>query len=78
MSHRHLSRSVVLQTLFEWDFEKKDPSLAEAIFERDVREFAPGTNDRPRYIPVVGLMRCRMCDVPEAFLAKCRSGKSVM
>ena len=47
MSHRHLSRSVVLQTLFEWDFEKKDASKAEEIFNRNVEEFAPGTNDRP-------------------------------
>jgi len=46
MSHRHLSRSVVLQTLFEWDFEKKDASMAEQIFNRNVLEFAPGTNDR--------------------------------
>lgn len=52
MSHRHLSRSVVLQTLFEWDFdneEKKQKTLddAEVVFERDAAEFAPGSNDKP-------------------------------
>ena len=54
MSHRHLSRSVVLQTLFEWDFDnsvthlpKADEALVEKIFERNILEFAPGTNDRP-------------------------------
>lgn len=46
MSHRHLSRSVVLQTLFEFDFSKltkKDLSLA---FERNIKEFAPDSKDR--------------------------------
>lgn len=49
MSNRHLSRSVVLQTLYEWDFEseksgKKVP--IQPILERNVTEFALGTNDR--------------------------------
>ncbi|MDP2651340.1 MAG: transcription antitermination factor NusB [bacterium] len=46
MSHRHLSRSVVLQTLFEWDFSKGKHDINE-IFERNLLEFAPGSNDRP-------------------------------
>ena len=47
MAHRHLSRSIVLQTLFEWDFEKKSVEDASPVFERNILEFAPGTNDRP-------------------------------
>jgi len=54
MSNRHLSRSVVLQTLFEWDFahtkeqdKKKKKIEIEPILERTIVEFAPGTNDRP-------------------------------
>jgi len=47
MSNRHLSRSVVLQTLFEWDFENKKESEIFPIFERTISEFAPGTNDKP-------------------------------
>ena len=47
MSHRHLSRSVVLQTLFEFDFSKlKKPDLASAL-ERNIKEFAPDSKDRP-------------------------------
>lgn len=46
MSNRHLSRSVVLQTLFEWDFEKQGKDVKE-IFERNLNEFAPGSKDRP-------------------------------
>ncbi|MBI2065625.1 MAG: transcription antitermination factor NusB [Candidatus Zambryskibacteria bacterium] len=47
MSQRHLSRSVVLQTLFEWDFEGGKADEVFPIFERIVAEFAPGSNDRP-------------------------------
>ena len=47
MSQRHLSRSIVLQTLFEWDFEGLKTSDIPAIFERNIKEFAPGSKDRP-------------------------------
>ncbi|MDB5266425.1 MAG: NusB antitermination factor, utilization substance protein [Parcubacteria group bacterium] len=47
MSHRHLSRSVVLQTLFEWDFDKKTKDHALEAFERNLIEFAPESKDRP-------------------------------
>ncbi len=47
MSQRHLSRSIVLQTLFEWDFEGKKIEEIYPIFERNIKEFAPGTSDRP-------------------------------
>lgn len=52
MSHRHLSRSIVLQTLFEWDFPSTSSGQSKqediySIFEKNIREFAPGTNDRP-------------------------------
>lgn len=44
MANRHLARSVVLQSLFEWDFrDKKDGSLESAI-ARNASEFAPSTN----------------------------------
>lgn len=54
MSQRHLSRSIVLQTLFEWDFGSaksrtaagQEPDI-NSMFEKNIREFAPGSNDRP-------------------------------
>jgi N utilization substance protein B len=45
MANRHLSRSIVLQTLFEWDFASKDSGDVTEIFKRNVREFAPGHGD---------------------------------
>lgn len=45
MAHRHLSRSIVLQTLFEWDFNGQDDKKIPAILERNIKEFAPGFED---------------------------------
>ncbi|MES3004523.1 MAG: transcription antitermination factor NusB [Patescibacteria group bacterium] len=47
MANRHLSRSIVLQTLFEWDFDDKNSTPVEDIFNRNVTEFAPGHGDGP-------------------------------
>ncbi|MEI8174916.1 MAG: transcription antitermination factor NusB [bacterium] len=52
MANRHLSRSIVLQTLFEWDFlpikDKNINSKSEYIkniLDRNLKEFAPGLED---------------------------------
>lgn len=58
MANRHLSRSIVLQTLFEWDFlpmgpRYKDPSDTSGWTDEDIKEtlkrnleeFAPGLED---------------------------------
>lgn len=44
MANRHLSRSVVLQSLFEWDFAKGVSDYA-PIVARNTKEFAPGLAD---------------------------------
>jgi len=45
MANRHLSRSIVLQTLFEWDFNNKKDDELDIILDRDIKEFAPGVED---------------------------------
>ena len=51
MANRHLSRSIVLQTLFEWDFsasKKEDVVESEYIkksLQRNLKEFGPGLED---------------------------------
>jgi len=44
MSSRHLSRSIAMQSLYEWDFYEKKPDLKE-IVERNIKEFGPGLKD---------------------------------
>ncbi len=45
MANRHLSRSIVLQSLFEWDFRGQDESRVKEIIARNAHEFAPGMGD---------------------------------
>jgi transcription antitermination protein NusB len=45
MANRHLSRSLALQTLFEWDFNNYDASQMSGVIVRDAIEFAPGLDD---------------------------------
>ncbi|MBI2175315.1 MAG: transcription antitermination factor NusB [Parcubacteria group bacterium] len=45
MANRHLSRSIALQSLFEWDFYDRADRPIRAIVERNLREFAPGLED---------------------------------
>lgn len=45
MANRHLSRSIAMQSLFEWDFSGRDNSKVEAIFKRNLKEFAQGLED---------------------------------
>jgi N utilization substance protein B len=44
MATRHLARTVVLQSLYEWDFYSKKADLP-AIIDRNINEFAPGINE---------------------------------
>jgi N utilization substance protein B len=45
MANRHLSRSVVLQSLFEWDFCGQQDGGAQSVITRNAKEFAPGLTD---------------------------------
>jgi len=51
MSNRHLSRSIVLQTLFEWDMNVEEGNeaveLPESILDRNIEEFAQDNKDKP-------------------------------
>ncbi|MES2931700.1 MAG: transcription antitermination factor NusB [Patescibacteria group bacterium] len=47
MANRHLARSVVLQTLFEWDTSHRSDTDATAALQRNVEEFGGDDTDRP-------------------------------
>ncbi len=44
MGSRHLSRSIAMQSLYEWDFSDRKKSLDD-ILERNIKEFGPGLED---------------------------------
>lgn len=47
MANRHLSRSIVLQSLFEWDLNGVEKKDVPEVLERNVSEFAPNKTDAP-------------------------------
>lgn len=47
MANRHLARSVVLQTLFEWDTTHADDTATKEILMRNAEEFGGEDTDRP-------------------------------
>ena len=44
MASRHLSRSIAMQSLYEWDFSGKKGDL-EKLVEKNIKEFGPGLED---------------------------------
>lgn len=47
MANRHLSRSIVLQSLFEWDLNQVSRDGVRGVLTRNVEEFAPNSTDLP-------------------------------
>lgn len=47
MANRHLSRSIVLQSLFEWDLNAIERKAVIEVLDRNIEEFAPNKTDRP-------------------------------
>ena len=47
MANRHLSRSIVLQALFEWDLNAVDKKDVIDILDRNIEEFAQNKTDKP-------------------------------
>ncbi len=42
MANRHLSRSIAMQCLYEWDFNGKNKENLVTIIEKNIKEFGPG------------------------------------
>jgi len=56
MPSRHLSRSIAMQSLYEWDFYNKNVDLKE-IVERNLKEFAPGLEDSFVWELILGVVK---------------------
>ena len=59
MSSRHLSRSIAMQSLYEWDFmyrhtvDEKNQAVLQKIIGRNIQEFGPGLEDTKFVIQLV-------------------------
>ncbi|MEK9174438.1 MAG: transcription antitermination factor NusB [Patescibacteria group bacterium] len=45
MANRHLSRSIAMQSLYEWDFRGEDTANINSYINQNIREFGPGLED---------------------------------
>jgi N utilization substance protein B len=45
MANRHLSRTIAMQTLYQWDFNGQQADNLSAVLEHNLQDFAPGFND---------------------------------
>ena len=45
MASRHLSRSIAMQSLYEWDFYGQKSGSLDEIVKRNIQEFGPGLED---------------------------------
>ena len=45
MSNRHLARTIAMQSLYEWDFNKMKNEELPALIKNNLREFAPDFDD---------------------------------
>ncbi len=50
MASRHLARSIAMQSLFEWDFNGKDPQQLALVVDRNKKEFGPGLDEEYEFI----------------------------
>ncbi len=47
MANRHLGRTIIMQSLYQWDFRDKDMAELQRSLERNLKEFAPEFDDVP-------------------------------
>lgn len=45
MSNRHLSRSIAMQTLYEWDFRGRPTAILPVLTEQNMKEFGAGLTE---------------------------------
>ena len=70
MANRHLSRRIVLQSLYEWDFLGKKGEKLEGILQRNIDEFAPGLPDVVFIFDLAKKVTARL-DAIDAIIEKC-------
>ena len=49
MASRNLSRSIAMQSLYEWDFLGKKTADMDEILERNIEEFGPGLEEKAEF-----------------------------
>jgi transcription antitermination protein NusB len=64
MANRHLSRTVAMQTLYEWDFNNKKSSLNE-LAKHNIEQLAPGLEDSTFIYDLIGGVEKNLVDLDQ-------------
>ncbi|MEK7123635.1 MAG: transcription antitermination factor NusB [Patescibacteria group bacterium] len=70
MAHRHLSRSIALQALYEWDFWGRDEVKLKQATEKNIKEFGPGIEDEDFVRSLVDGVTARVKEIDD-IIARC-------
>ncbi|MBX4204963.1 MAG: transcription antitermination factor NusB [Candidatus Doudnabacteria bacterium] len=68
MANRHLSRTIAMQSLYEWDFNDRTGDLEE-ITKVNVKQFAPGLEDPEFIYNLVSGVREHIQDIDKIIVA---------
>ncbi|MFH1656809.1 MAG: transcription antitermination factor NusB [Candidatus Nealsonbacteria bacterium] len=63
MASRHLSRSIAMQSLYEWDFLGKKSKDLEGIVEKNIKEFGPGLESETFVWQIVNGVVSKLSDI---------------
>ncbi|MEK7644303.1 MAG: transcription antitermination factor NusB [Patescibacteria group bacterium] len=50
MSKRHVARSIIMQSLYQWDFKNQPTAAVPAIVAQNIKEFGAGVEETKEYI----------------------------
>lgn len=50
MSKRHVARSIIMQSLYQWDFKGRPSAAMPAIIEQVTKEFGAGIEETAEYV----------------------------
>ncbi|MEI7425838.1 MAG: transcription antitermination factor NusB [Candidatus Moraniibacteriota bacterium] len=70
MANRHLSRSIAMQSLYEWDFKGEKKETITDIIQRNIKEFAPGMEDSS-FIEMLVMTTLNNQDKIDPLIEKC-------
>ena len=66
MANRHLARTIVMQTLYEWDFHDKKATDLHAMFTHNAQEFGEVFEDQDFGLALLDLVMAHIADVDDA------------
>lgn len=70
MANRHLSRSIAMQSLYEWDFRGKKEKELEEIIQKNIQEFGPGMED-DSFVRQLVIQTIKNLDKIDPLIEKC-------